>query len=540
MESSCKYVNSRGILKSCDIYSSTPISSIERLVNYDFSNLVDKSIVYVCISAIPYFYKVIFPQLQNNIILVTGDGDNTCPTDFKSEFENMIDSNKIIHWFSQNCMFTHPKLSQIPIGLDYHTMSNKDTNWGSKISQINQETILENIKNNSKPFYERNIKIYSNFHFAINSYDRKDAMNQINADLIYYEPLKIERTRTWENQSKYAFVASPHGCGYDCHGTWEALSLGCCPIVKTSALDPLYENLPVLIVKEWSMLTYELLENTLKEFETKVFNYDKLNLNYWMNKIKSYKGQTRINQSIIIAGCCINVERYIKKNLFIMDEIGKQFKDYKIIIYENDSTDNTRKILMENKKEHYEYIFEDGVNIPNRTMRIAHCRNKLLEKIDTSYDYLLMLDLDDVLYSGKLIDTIKTCFYYKIEQWDAMFANCSKTYYDIFALRKKKYLTSCCWNDANLLKSKGTPHKIAYELCINKFIIHYPPEHELISVLSAFGGAGLYKMKSIIGCKYDGYEKNHITGEICEHVTFNQALIHKGCKLYINPKMLIM
>jgi hypothetical protein len=59
-------------------------------------------------------------------------------------------------------------------------------------------------------------------------------------------------------------------------------------------------------------------------------------------------------------------------------------------------------------------------------------------------------------------------------------------------------------------------------------------------VQSAFGGAGLYKMKSIMGTKYVGYEKNHIDKQICEHVTFNKCLIDKGCKLYINPKMLIM
>jgi hypothetical protein len=225
-----------------------------------------------------------------------------------------------------------------------------------------------------------------------------------------------------------------------------------------------------------------------------------------------------------------------------MDEIGKQFKNYKILIYENDSKDFTRKKLIENKKDHYHYIFEDNITIENRTERIAYCRNKLLSYINKScmdYDYLLMVDLDDILASGKLIETINTCFLYKPEQWDAMFANCSDKYYDIFALRKKKYLTSCCWNDTNTLKLQGIDHNTAYNKCIAKYIINYPTDKKLIPVISAFGGAGLYKLTSIGDSTYIGIEPKHINKQICEHVPFNISLINKGCKLYINPKMII-
>ena len=72
-ENCCKNISSRGILKSCDIYSSNPISGIKQLMNYDFTNLVDNSILYICISAVPFFYKNIFNNLQHTIILVTGD-----------------------------------------------------------------------------------------------------------------------------------------------------------------------------------------------------------------------------------------------------------------------------------------------------------------------------------------------------------------------------------------------------------------------------------------------------------------------------------
>ena len=85
------------------------------------------------------------------------------------------------------------------------------------------------------------------------------------------------------------FVLSPRGGGYDCHRTWEALILGCIPIVKTSGLDPLYEDLPVCIVESWSDVTAEYLQKYLESIKHKRFNYDKLTLKYWVDLFESKK-----------------------------------------------------------------------------------------------------------------------------------------------------------------------------------------------------------------------------------------------------------
>jgi hypothetical protein len=44
----------------------------------------------------------------------------------------------------------------------------------------------------------------------------------------------LERAIELYEKINYAFVASPYGGGPDCHRTWEALILGCIPIVKSS------------------------------------------------------------------------------------------------------------------------------------------------------------------------------------------------------------------------------------------------------------------------------------------------------------------
>jgi hypothetical protein len=68
-------------------------------------------------------------------------------------------------------------------------------------------------------------------------------------------------------------------------GKASALILGCIVIVKKSVLDPLYIDLPVLIIDEWTDITDELLQNTSNIYKSRIFNYDKLTMKYWIKKI---------------------------------------------------------------------------------------------------------------------------------------------------------------------------------------------------------------------------------------------------------------
>ncbi len=158
----------------------------------------------------------------------------------------------------------------------------------NNITPLQQENLLISIKNNSLPFWERQIKCHASFQYNMGlryCYDRCDAINCIPENCIDYQP-KLPREETWNNQIQYSFVISPHGNGYDCHRTWEALILGCIVIVKKSGIDELYSDLPVLIINDWSDINLELLESTINIFKCKVFNYDKLLLKYWVDKIK--------------------------------------------------------------------------------------------------------------------------------------------------------------------------------------------------------------------------------------------------------------
>jgi hypothetical protein len=89
----------------------------------------------------------------------------------------------------------------------------------------------------------------------------------------------------WQKYAEYAFVASPFGIGLDCHRTWEAIALGCIPIVKESPLTPLFEGMPVLVVESWDQVNLKYLQQQQEKFASQQFDYSKIFLTYWWGRI---------------------------------------------------------------------------------------------------------------------------------------------------------------------------------------------------------------------------------------------------------------
>jgi hypothetical protein len=252
------------------------------------------SSVYVCNSAIRTFRDTILPLITVPFVLVSGDSDIAMPQGAfsESEFHSFIENPMIAHWFCQNLMISHPKLTHLPIGLDYHTISKVGEvhPWGAGKLPVDQEKDLEEAIQQAPPMNERHLHCYSNFHhatFAIGSRgDRKEVVEKVPKEIVFYDPVFTSRDIAWNHQSFFSFVLSPRGGGYDCHRTWEALLLGCIPIVKRSGLDPLFQGLPVLIVKEWSDLTRDRLVEFLIQHSVTQYQKEKLLLSYWTQQFR--------------------------------------------------------------------------------------------------------------------------------------------------------------------------------------------------------------------------------------------------------------
>lgn len=288
-ESSRKYVSSRGLGKSCKF---NPFINEKKLDITKINNEKNPTI-YVKTINLKNFINNILPNICYPFVLISGDNDDRVPNDIfdKENFLKFINNPLIKHWYCQNFESKHEKVTNLPIGLDYHTLTSRPL-WGPIKSCKDQEVELESIIKLSKPFYERKIKCYGNFHFCKHtriSNERHDIPNIIPNELIDYEISPMPpRKKSWENQINYSFIISPPGNGRDCHRTWEGLILGCIVILKTSPMDDLFQDLPVLIINEWTDVNMELLTNTVNEFKNKKFNYDKLLLNYWKEKFNTH------------------------------------------------------------------------------------------------------------------------------------------------------------------------------------------------------------------------------------------------------------
>ena len=218
-----------------------------------------------------------------------------------------------------------------------------------------------------------------------------------------------------------------------------------------------------------------------------------------------------------------------------LQRIFDSLDDYKCVLVESNSDDTSLQLLKEWELKDVEKrkVFSLGnLKEPSRTKRISQCRNLYLEyfhqeKLFDQYDFLLVVDIDDILQiEASFKKQLEKCLDYKEKEWDAIASNRTKEYYDIWALRSQELgCTFDCWEMAAKYKPK---YKFGfYQTGTAKYVTSFqkniPRNSKWIECQSAFGGMALYKTGSIKTKKYDGTNT-------CEHIAF-----HQGLKMYINP-----
>lgn len=260
-----KYVWSRGLGLLCDHNGGVAFVKGQRggrpALRFDpalFDSVKDGDLVWMRLIALPQFLAEAMPRIRARFALVTGDEDWAIPSGF-AHSQQLLADPRVLCWFSQNYDGTdsNPKLQPLPIGIDFHTISNT-RKWGHwPATPAAQEAELEALCAAARPNAERELRVHADFHFNKHKQqvwgDDRVAVQQALAGnpAVQFQTRKVPRTELWREKTRYAFVVSPHGNGLDCHRTWESLVLGNIVIVKRSSLDPLYEDLPVVIVEDW-------------------------------------------------------------------------------------------------------------------------------------------------------------------------------------------------------------------------------------------------------------------------------------------------
>ena len=108
----------------------------------------------------------------------------------------------------------------------------------------------------------------------------------------------VELTAHYGTLSEYLYWLSPRGNGLESHRTWEALYLGCVPVLERSEVtEGLFGDgdLPVLLVDDMTQLSRATLLEHLPRFEhiERDFPRRKLLLDHWKDRVVSKQRQWR-------------------------------------------------------------------------------------------------------------------------------------------------------------------------------------------------------------------------------------------------------
>lgn len=269
--SSYPFISGDTFRKFCNhIFDETDTPFIAKNVMQADTIFINGEILEDGVDVLQKFFTEQHPQIQHKYILITHNTDRSLP----GKFGDYLNDEKIIAWFSQNIDRKHHKLFGIPIGLaNYH--------WPhGKIEIV--KNALQNI-----PATEHRTPrlVYLNFAIWTNPHIRAPIWDFFKSKPFCVPTSGKAYPEYLNDLKKYRFVISPPGNGLDCHRNWEALLMGCIPILKHSTIDELFENLPVIFIHDWNEVTEEFLEKKHLEMKNTKYDLRKLYAEYWFNKI---------------------------------------------------------------------------------------------------------------------------------------------------------------------------------------------------------------------------------------------------------------
>jgi hypothetical protein len=143
---------------------------------------------------------------------------------------------------------------------------------------------------------------YANFALGIEKncwfgYPRREVYNIIKhkdfilcENIFYFHPMRktdnLDHFYKMIASSKFAIC--PRGVGIDTYRLWDCIVLGCIPIVEKYESHEQFKDLPILFIDKISDLEHinrEYLEEKYREFQERDFNYEKILLSYWKERI---------------------------------------------------------------------------------------------------------------------------------------------------------------------------------------------------------------------------------------------------------------
>jgi hypothetical protein len=231
---------------------------------FNLSELSDNTSLFLNLDHFEYFFEHLQKSgFGNKFILITHNSDR----DFTQKMYDLIE-RYVTKIYAVNCTAVGDKIKKIPLGFNDQSTE-----------------ILDKM---DMTFEEKNELIYVNFKLHHHS-ERPICLNYFKlVDWASIEPQLIPQEDYYKKAKNFKYSVCPRGTGIDTHRIYESLLFGVIPIVKSGELDDLYNKLPIVIVKDWSDITFEFLNDNYDKFLKNYFTWLENNKNwyepeYWLN-----------------------------------------------------------------------------------------------------------------------------------------------------------------------------------------------------------------------------------------------------------------
>ena len=277
--------------------------------------------------------------------------------------------------------------------------------------------------------------------------------------------------------------------------------------------------------------------------------------NYGYREDEDYVSQIRDgrehvgNKRCLFLTLCRDISGAISTSCRNIEHMGSQFEDYRVIVFENDSVDDSREKLKEWEVINSHVTLLECSDLGSRECKLSRkhpkreygalghgrisvlteYRNYCLDYVKKNYpdwDYVVVYDMD--MRGGIHLDGFLQTFH-NSQDWD------------VIAARGIKPIP-LTWGYCNMIFDSMAFEEIGTTGEQTNYIYNFLKQQvyskklgsPYIPVASAFNGLTVYKMLDLVtsGARYEATN--------CEHVSFHRNLRTKGYnRMFINPSLII-
>jgi mannosyltransferase OCH1-like enzyme len=241
----------------------------------------DVNFVYTCTMYLGRLLRIL-NNLPQKFVVINHNGDQHVEDEVIGTFANAkkiaeepyVLTDNIVKLYTVNPDVVHPRIELIAVGLE-------NSMWKSS-----KRDIISSLRANPVP---RSHFALMNHSMSTNREERQRVYDLFKPKSWVHTYDKTTYQEFYYLLATHKFVFNPMGNCFDNHRMWEAWYLGCIPITKRSVMTSFYEDMPIVIIDDWSQVTEEYLKEEYIRITNMDCNLDKLNFQYWKNKIMTLR-----------------------------------------------------------------------------------------------------------------------------------------------------------------------------------------------------------------------------------------------------------